>query len=90
MKKIGKYVYEKSTLKNKKLMTKVDGKTIHFGNPQYEHYRDKTGIWKELDHNDEKRRKNYLSRSGGIKDKSGKLTKDDPSSPNYHARLILW
>ena len=24
------------------------------------------------------------------KNKEGKLTKDDPTSPNYHARRILW
>ena len=29
--KVGKYVYEKSSRKDKKLMTKVNGKTIHFG-----------------------------------------------------------
>ena len=93
MKKIGKYTYEKSTRKDKKLMTTVDGKKVHFGNPNpppNQHFKDKTGIWSKLDHNDPKRRKNYLTRTAGIKDKSGKLTKDDPKSPNYHARRILW
>ena len=88
--KIGKYIYEKSTRKDKKLMTIVDGKKVHFGNPSYQHFKDKTGIWKSLDHNDPKRRKNYLSRASGIKNKQGQLTKDIPSSPNYHAIRILW
>lgn len=88
--KIGKYNYEKSTRKDKKLMTEVDGKKVHFGNPNYQHFKDKTGIWKKLDHNDPERRKNYLSRAGGIKNKEGKLTKYIPSSPNYHAIRILW
>ena len=88
--KIGKYEYEKSSRKDKKLMTMVDGKRVHFGNPKYKHWKDKTGIWKSMDHNDKERRKNYLTRSAGIKDKDGKLTKDNPSSPNYHARKILW
>jgi len=88
--KIGKYIYEKSTRKDKKLMTIVDGKKVHFGNPSYQHFKDKTGIWKKLDHGDPKRRKNYLSRSSGIKNKQGQLTKDIPSSPNYHAIRILW
>ncbi len=88
--KIGKYNYEKSTRKDKKLMTIVDGKRVHFGNPNYQHFKDKTGIWKKLDHNDAERRKNYLSRASGIKNKQGKLTKDIPSSPNYHAIRILW
>jgi hypothetical protein len=41
-------------------------------------------------HGSEERRKNYLARSGGIRDKSGKLTKDDKFSANYWARKILW
>ena len=90
MKKIGKFFYEKSSRKDKKLMVRVENKLIHFGNPLYGHFKDKTGIWKNLDHNDPKRRENYLSRSGGIKNKKGELTKNLISSPNYHARKILW
>lgn len=41
-------------------------------------------------HHDKERRANYLARSAGIKDKDGKLTKDDPFSPNYWARRVLW
>jgi hypothetical protein len=90
MVRVGKYNYEKSTRPDKKLMVKVKGETIHFGSRKMEHFKDKTGIWKSKDHNDEKRRQNYLRRSAGIKDKEGKLTKDDPMSPNYHARRVLW
>lgn len=90
MVKIGKFNYEKSTRKDKKLMVIVDGKKIHFGARNMEHYKDKTGLWKELDHLDKKRRKNYLARSGGIRNKEGKLTKDIESSPNYHSIRILW
>ena len=90
MVKIGRYNYEKSTKKDKKLMTVVDGKTIHFGSSKMEHFKDKTGIWSNKDHGDKVRRKNYLARSAGIKNKKGELTKDDPKSPNYHARRILW
>jgi len=35
-------------------------------------------------------RSNYLARSGGIRNKSGQLTKDDKFSPNYWARKVLW
>ena len=90
MVKIGKYEYTKSTRPGKKLMVKVNNKTIHFGSSKMEHFKDKTGIWKSKDHNDAKRRKSYLSRSGGIKRKDGSLTKNDPTSPNYHSRKILW
>jgi Family of unknown function (DUF5754) len=41
-------------------------------------------------HHDEARRKNYLARSGGIKNKSGQLTKDDKFSANHWARKVLW
>ena len=88
--KIGKYEYEKSTKKDKKLMTVVDGKRVHFGSSKMEHFKDKTGIWSNKDHGDKVRRKNYLTRSAGIKNKKGELTKDDPKSPNYHSRKILW
>ena len=88
--KVGKYEYFKSTRNDKKLMTLVDDKLVHFGNPNYEHFKDKTGIWKNKNHLDDKRRKNYLIRSGNIKDKDGNLTKDNPKSPNYHSRRILW
>ena len=33
---------------------------------------------------------NYLNRSAGIRDKDGNLTKDDPWSPNYWSRKVLW
>ena len=94
MVKIGKYEYLKSTRPDKKLMVEVTSngrkKTVHFGDRKMEHFKDKSGIWKSKDHGDEQRRKNYLSRSGGIKSKDGSLTKNDPFSPNYHSRRILW
>ena len=89
MVKIGKFNYEKSNRKFKKLFTIVDGKEIHFGDTRYEHFKDKTGIHKNLDHNDPKRRKNYLTRTANQRNKDG-LTKDNVKSPNYHARRILW
>ena len=89
MKKIGKYVYEKSTNPKKKLMVVVNNKKIHFGSRDMEHFKDKTGIWKNKDHNDPKRRKNYLARSAGIRGKNG-LTKNDVNSANYHSRKVLW
>lgn len=88
--KIDGYEYSKSTAKGKKLMTQVNGKTIHFGQLPYGHFKDRTGIYKSLNHNDETRRKNYLRRTANIRDKQGRLTRNNPSSPNYHARRILW
>lgn len=82
--------YQKSTRKGKKLMVEYKGKIIHFGDSNMEQYKDKTGIWKSKDHGDEKRRKNYLARAKGIKDKNGNLTWKDPSSPNYYSVRVLW
>ena len=90
MVKIGKYDYEKSTRNEKKLMVKVDNKTIHFGSRPMEHYKDKTGIWSSKNHGDSERRKSYLARAKGIKKKDGTLAWKDPKSPNYHAVKILW
>lgn len=53
-------------------------KVVEFGQRGYKH-----------DHN-EKAKKSYLARSAGIRDKSGRLTKDDKFSANYWARKILW
>ena len=37
-----------------------------------------------------KARKSYLARSAGIRNKSGKLTKNDKNPSNFWARKILW
>ncbi len=53
-------------------------KLIHYGAEGYQH------------NYSPEAKKNYLTRSAGIKDKEGNLTKDDPFSPNYWARKDLW
>lgn len=90
MVKVGKYNYEKSTRPNKKLMVEVNGKRLHFGDRNAEHYKDKTGIWSSKDHLDKERRKNYRKRASGIRNKRGELTYLDPTYPNYHAYNVLW
>ncbi len=91
MVKVGKYEYSLSPRKDFKLRTTVNGKTIDFGRSGYEHFFDKTGLLdKKLNHNDKGRRKNYLTRSAGLTNKAGELTKDNPEFANYHARRILW
>ena len=91
MVKIDKYEYFISDKPNKKLYVIVEGKKIYFGDTNYKHYKDKTGLLpKSENHLDEKRRISYLARAGKIKDKSGNLTTNNPSSANYHAMRILW
>jgi hypothetical protein len=75
----------RSWLEDKKLVVRVvkgdKEKLIHFGHAEYSNY----GV-----HNSKERLKNYLTRSAGIRNKDGKLTKDDPFSANYWARRVLW
>ena len=55
-------------------------KLIHFGDANMSDF---------TKHKNDDRRKNYLARSAGIKDKDGKLTKNDKMSANFWARKIL-
>jgi hypothetical protein len=84
----------KSKAKNKKYSVYVmrDGKKklINFGDTRYKHFKDKIGLYKNLDHNDKNRRKNYLSRAKGIKNKKGELTWKDKNYSNYYAVKYLW
>ena len=82
-------MFEVSTRKNKKYMTTYKGKVIHFGDKRYQQYFDKIGFYKNLNHLDNERRKNYLTRAKGIKSK-GRLTYNDKTSPNYYSIKYLW
>ena len=74
----------KSTAKNKKFSVYVmkDGKRklIHYGDSRMEDYRQ---------HKDQARRKSYLARAKGIRNKQGNLTWKDKNSANYWA-VKLW
>lgn len=77
-------VYKSTRAGKKKMVFVVRGnrsKLIHFGDS---HMKDFT------QHHSQKRRASFLARSGGIRDKNGKLTKNDPFSPNYWSRRVLW
>lgn len=71
-----------SDKKDKKMMVLVrkgdEVRLIHFGQKGYAH------------NYSAEAKANYLARSAGIRDKDGGLTKDDPFSPNYWARGVLW
>ena len=72
----------RSSAKNKKKSVCVEknGKIIllHFGDSRYRH------------NYSAKAKKSYLARSAGIRNKSGRLTKDDKTSANYYSRRYLW
>ncbi len=84
----------KSNAKNKKysvyVMKNGKKKLIHFGDSNMEHFKDKLGEYKHLDHNDPIRRKSYLARAKGIRDKQGNLTYNDRNSANYYSIRYLW
>ena len=65
-------------------------KLIHFGNKNYQHYRDKLGHYSYLNHLDEKRRKSFLARSKGIRNSKGQFTYMNKNSKNFWSRNILW
>lgn len=76
----------KSTAKNKKFSVYVkndkgEKKLIHFGDTRYQDF---------TQHKDEKRRKSYLARAKGIKNKKGELTWKDKNTANYWAVRMLW
>ena len=85
--KTNKPLYEpvKSSNPKKKGMVyvKKDGskKLIHFGDSSMKDF---------TQHKDPARKKSYLARSGGIRNKEGKLTAKDKNSANYWARKVLW
>ena len=84
----------KSKSKNKKYSVYVlkndKKKLIHFGDSRYSHYFDKLKEYSNLNHNDKDRRKSYLARAKGIKNKDGELTYTDKNSANYWSISKLW
>ncbi len=65
-------------------------KKIGFGNKDYQHFRDKIGYYKNLNHGDKERRDNYRARASKIKNKKGELTYLDKNTANYWAYNKLW
>jgi hypothetical protein len=65
-------------------------KKIGFGLKGYQHYKDKLGYYKSLDHLDKQRRDRYRARASKIKNKKGELTYKDKNTSNYWAFHYLW
>ncbi len=84
--------FKKSTRKNKKYMVMYNNKWIHFGDKNYEQFEDSTPLklYKNQNHYDPERRKLYLKRAMGIKDKHGNLTYLNKESPNHYSVKYLW
>ena len=85
--------FKKSTRKHKKYsVITPSGRTVHFGDTRYQHYKDRTGLddYSHMNHLDKKRRKSYRQRSMGIRDGMGGLTYLNPESANYYSYNYLW
>lgn len=73
-----------------------DGRRVNFGSKAYEQYKDSVpqsmggGLWSHKDHGDPARRKNYQSRHGGVKTKSGKAAYTVQYSPSWFSYHYLW
>ena len=78
---LGAIDLKKSNRKNKKWMVNYNNKWIHFGQKGYQDF---------TQHKDLDRRRSYLKRSKGIKDKKGNLTYKNKNSSNYWSINILW
>ena len=72
---------QKSSRKNKKFVVSYGGKEIHFGDKNAEDY---------YQHKSKKRRESYLKRARGIRDKQGRQTYRDKTSPNFWSYWINW
>ena len=76
-----------SKVKNKKysVYVKADNKSgkklISFGDRRFKQFKDKLGFYKDLDHNDPKRKKAYY-------DRHGKATSKDTAK--WWSHKILW
>lgn len=78
-----KPVHSSNPKKKGMVFVKKNGakRLIHFGDASMKDF---------TQHKDPARRKNYLARSGGIRNKAGKLTANDRNSANYWSRKINW
>lgn len=84
-------VIRPSSYQHKKYDVFRDNKyVLSFGDSRHQHYKDKLGHFKHLDHNDEKRRERFHKRMKSIKKSDGKLAYRDKNSPLYYSMMYLW
>lgn len=78
---LGAQELKRSTRKNKKLAVLYNNKWIHIGHTAYQDF---------LQHKNLERRKNYLTRTKGIRDGKKRLTYNNKNSANFWSRTLLW
>ena len=77
----GSKLYKSDKTNHRLMVILKDGEIIYFGDPHNIAY---------VDHHDDDRRRSYLARSAGIRDKNGTTTANNPHRANYWSRNILW
>ena len=88
--------FKKGPGKKKYTAILPDGKKVHFGHRDYQHYHDSIpkslggGIWSHKDHNDSQRRKNYRKRHAGMRCKDGTQCINKRYSPAWFSYYFLW
>jgi hypothetical protein len=77
------FIFKISNRKNKKydVFDKMNNYITSFGDNRYQHYKDKIGLYKHLDHLDNDRRKRYKLRHG---------TNPKPLSAGWFSLNYLW
>lgn len=80
--KISNYTVHLSDKPAKKYYALVGARKVYFGDTSYEHYHDRFGHYKHLDHKDPKRRKNFKIRH----EKNRHL----PGTAAWFADQVLW
>ena len=76
------FLFRESTRKNKKYDVFKDGEyVVSFGDIRYQHYFDKLGLYRDMNHFDKKRRRLYYKRFG---------VHAVPYSAKYFSHKYLW
>lgn len=88
---IRKYIKVSNRGDKKYMITTPMNKKIHFGNKNYEQFKDTAlGTYKHLDHGDKSRRAAYKARHKAIKTKDGKFAYMSPEQPSFYSMYFLW
>ena len=88
--------FKKGPAKKKYTAILPNGKLVHFGHRDYQHYKDSVptrlggGLWSHKNHMDKSRRQNYRRRHGGMKCKDGTKCINKKYSPAWFSYYFLW
>jgi len=88
--------FQKGPGKKKYTAILPNGKRVHFGDRDYQQYKDSVpkrlggGLWSSKDHLDPERRRNYRKRHGEMRCKDGEKCISKRYSPAWFSYYFLW